>query len=270
MKGRETQSRILRLMEITEQDNKMKKIVTILISLNFTLATLNSSAQAPISTPDYAGGGNALDFDGTSDYVNVPNIAAYDFGSGSFTYECWVELDAIGSGFNAIANSWTASSCISGPSITGWGITNDVNSKISFWIGDGNSSCGFNVATTGSVLSANEWVHIACVRNGNAMEIYIDGILSATTTTSRTLTGGLDVQIGKYYTSHPPSTSNIDGQIDEVRLWNVARSQAQIRDAMNRGLVGNETGLVGYWTMNEGTGSVVSDLTSNANDGTRL
>lgn len=46
-------------------------------------------------------------------------------------------------------------------------------------------------------------------------------------------------------------------------------TQAEVRNSMCSTLDGNETGLVGYWNMNEGTGSVVTDLTSNANHGTR-
>ena len=52
------------------------------------------------------------------------------------------------------------------------------------------------------------------------------------------------------------------GEIDEVRVWNFPRSVKEIRDAMHTPLSGSETGLVGYWNFDEGSGQQVSDLSS--------
>ncbi len=80
-----------------------------------------------------------------------------------------------------------------------------------------------------------------------------------------------NLSIGAYDNSNGSGviTQHCDAQIDEVRIWNVARTQAQIRDNMCRQLTGAETGLVSYWNMNEGTGNTVNDLTTNNNHGTR-
>jgi len=56
--------------------------------------------------------------------------------------------------------------------------------------------------------------------------------------------------------------------MDEVRIWNVARSAADIQADMNRELIGNESGLVGYWKLNEGAGATIYDSTSNGSNGT--
>jgi len=70
-------------------------------------------------------------------------------------------------------------------------------------------------------------------------------------------------------TNAKDSTSALfDGAIDEVRVWNVARSEAQIRETMCKKLTGSETGLVGYWRFDNVSGTNVTDLTSNNNDGT--
>jgi len=50
-----------------------------------------------------------------------------------------------------------------------------------------------------------------------------------------------------------------------VRVWNIARTQDEIQVTMNRGLQGNETGLVGYWNFDDNT---ANDLTQYDNDGT--
>jgi hypothetical protein len=59
----------------------------------------------------------------------------------------------------------------------------------------------------------------------------------------------------------------LDGIIDTVRIWDIALTEAQIRENMNKELTGNEEGLIGYWNFNEGKGSIVHDLTPNQNHG---
>ena len=54
------------------------------------------------------------------------------------------------------------------------------------------------------------------------------------------------------------------GKMDEVRIWNIARTEAEIQASMNTSLTGNEAGLVGYWNFDDGT---AKDLTANGNDG---
>ena len=49
------------------------------------------------------------------------------------------------------------------------------------------------------------------------------------------------------------------GEIDEVRMWNIARSGDDIRATMNRSLTGLEPGLGGYWRFDEGEGQSVED-----------
>jgi hypothetical protein len=60
------------------------------------------------------------------------------------------------------------------------------------------------------------------------------------------------------------SESSFHGVIDEVRIWSVTRSRAEIQADMNRKLDGSEPGLVGYWRLDEGGGQVVSDATGNS------
>jgi len=60
----------------------------------------------------------------------------------------------------------------------------------------------------------------------------------------------------------------INGIMDEVRIWDVARSENQIRINMYRELAGDEDGLAGYWNFNEGRFSTVYDITQNKNHGT--
>ena len=56
------------------------------------------------------------------------------------------------------------------------------------------------------------------------------------------------------------SNGGFTGKIDELRIWNVARSDAEITATMKQRLTGKETGLVVYYTFDEGTGTSSTDL----------
>ncbi len=60
---------------------------------------------------------------------------------------------------------------------------------------------------------------------------------------------------------------HFNGCLADIRVWNVARSEEDIRRDMKRRLTGNEAGLVGYWRFDEGQGNVVKDSSVNHNDG---
>src|SRR5262249_19052432 len=59
-----------------------------------------------------------------------------------------------------------------------------------------------------------------------------------------------------------------DGELDEVRIWNTARSAAEIQSNMCRSLTGTEPGLMGYWRFDEGSGTTVMDASGHGFDGT--
>ena len=60
----------------------------------------------------------------------------------------------------------------------------------------------------------------------------------------------------------------MEGAIDELRVWNDVRTQAEIKANMHTELSGSESNLVAYYNFNDGSGTTSTDLTSNSNDGT--
>ncbi|MCX8155476.1 MAG: FG-GAP-like repeat-containing protein [Verrucomicrobiae bacterium] len=116
------------------------------------------------------------------------------------------------------------------------------------------------------------WYHVAFVFDdaANTHVLYLDGnvVASGSVTVSATYDGhplllGADTQ-------NENITDFLVGKLDEVRLWNVARSAAEINADRLRRLNGNEPGLAGYWRLDEGSGFIAQDATSNNNHGTLL
>ena len=68
--------------------------------------------------------------------------------------------------------------------------------------------------------------------------------------------------------NHPSLGRNFDGGIDELRIWNRALSQAEIQSNKDRELTATEAGLVAYYTMNDGAGQILRDVTGRGHDGT--
>ena len=116
------------------------------------------------------------------------------------------------------------------------------------------------------ILNDNTCHQLAIVRAGVSVSAYADGILKGTVTHGSVANVGIStspIMIGR----NNFADMDFGGFIHEIRFWNSARSQSNIQSAMNVMLVGNETGLIGYWKCNDGFGQTVNDFSINNNDG---
>ncbi|MHC4213405.1 MAG: LamG domain-containing protein [Planctomycetota bacterium] len=113
-----------------------------------------------------------------------------------------------------------------------------------------------------------QWHHFAGTYGKNYVVLYIDGVqISKISHDGRQLVHSpVDLCIGHGGPGGPSELFR--GIIDEVRLWNVERTQQQIQNNMRKSLTGDEAGLVAYWKLDEGKGTIAHDSTKNHNDGT--
>lgn len=168
--------------------------------------TWTAAGNAQIDTAQSQFGGASGLFDGAGDYISTPNHADWDFGSGDFTIECFVRRNSAALGH--VVGKWSTSN-------RGWVI---------FIKADGNAQ--FSYSTTGSnfidavgtiPIPLSTWVHVAAVRSGATVTVYVGGVqavvhnIGASTifNSTRVLEVGLENSIG-----YAP----FDGWLDELRI----------------------------------------------------
>lgn len=197
---------------------------------------------------------NVLSFDGSGDYVEVPDDDSLDFGTGDFTISLWAKgtFASHGSGWNIII----AKGKLTDAGSYSIGYTQD--HKLRFLLGGGETN------NSGEVLLSGEYKHIAVVRSGGVSNIYVDGDLRNTVASSRTASNTEPLYIGK---DGHGNGRNITGSVSGVRLYSRGLSASEILDLYHDNTV-DDTNLEGYWKLDEGTGTNSTDSSSNSNDGT--
>ena len=113
----------------------------------------------------------------------------------------------------------------------------------------------------------NQWYHIALIYDGQTFKTYLDGDLVASVDTPENIfeCTGQDLIIGAMQIG---DFKSLNGNVDDVSLWNISLDQETIQSNMNTELTGIEEGLIGYWNFNEGEGSELTDLSGNGYNGT--
>ena len=201
--------------------------------------------------PAMSAPGNALNFDGADDYVILGNESNFDFEH-AMTVAAWIKVDTFTINWQAIVTKGDGS----------WRLQRyDTTNYVDF----GTSGLS-NVDLKGKTnVNDGNWHYIAGVFDGSEKYLYVDGQLdTAVSVTNVIWTSDDAVEIGA---NSVESDRNFDGLIDEVRIWNVARSGEEILDNMNNPLTGHETGLVGYYKFDMSSGTWLYDHTGNDNTG---
>lgn len=229
--------------------------------LVFLLASISAFTQ---------GSGNAIQFGAAGgSFLSCGSGIIVEF---PFAAEAWVKFDDL-SGFEGICQTewpdvlnyhgfWLASHA------SGSG-GRDV--RIGYGDGTGSGSTNRQTAISPAIIPTGVWTHVMGIWDDpfNA-RIYINGVEQ---TVSYNGTGAPIIDhapVSRALIGYVPTnttTPHFDGQIDEVRIWDVGPTEAEVRDRMCRQLDGTEAGLRGYWRMDEGSGTTVVDLSGSGQDG---
>jgi hypothetical protein len=159
-------------------------------------------------TPQTIGGSGY--FDGTGDYLTVPDSDAFNFGSGAFTIEAWVYANALGV-YNAVVAQWP----VNGGSTSNSFVLESVGSNMDFYWVQGTTLYG--PATLGTI-STGTWTHYAICRSGNTLYPFKNGVLGTTVSITQTLnnatanvTVGGEVAGGGYWNGYISNVRIIKG-----------------------------------------------------------
>ncbi len=113
------------------------------------------------------------------------------------------------------------------------------------------TTSGYYGAAADCGLELNKTFHCALVYDGATLKFYRNGFLmKSTPATGNLILNDWQTTIGDYAASPPGAQENMTGYINEVRIWNVARTQQELRDHMNTSLANpnSQTGLLAYYT----------------------
>jgi sugar lactone lactonase YvrE len=237
------------------QESNAHGLATITVEASATGGTVIETFNVIVSPP---GAGNALSFDGINDYVNLGNSTALK-PANALTYEMWV-----------YHSNWPAcdSNIISNTQAGGYAfVATPDYFKVETSVNGSYQYANFNKTLTGS-----GWHHFALTFDGRYLKSFLDGEQKAESDlgASYTLTyhaSNSTIIGGEAGTGSAPTGRYFDGKIDELRIWNTARTASQIRSTMCQRLTGGETGLVAYYRFDHSSGTTLIDLTGNGLNG---
>lgn len=214
--------------------------------------------------------GWALRFDGNNDLVRLHETELM-LGPGwqtTKTVSLWVKPTG------ASPCSFNVAACdnIFGDRPRWWGISIgefDGEDKIWFY----NYCTETGIDHIGVDYTPDTWVHLAYVHDNDVLYAYKNGVQVGSVPTGATCqpdTGAYPVlHLGGIIVSSERNWT-FAGDLDEVRIWNLVRTQQQIQDNMYQSLVGDETGLRAYYKMSDGSGLTLTDDSIYDWDGTLL
>ncbi len=208
------------------------------------------------------GAGRAIDFDGVNDYVVHANNAALKTTE-AVTVEGWI--------YARTAEQWESFMSFAqdnGSNESGYDFSY-VNEKLRFrckTVTMGGNEWDNN---PGAEIPFNQWIHVAGVYDGAEMRMYLNGVLAEKQSKTGLISwqfDPIDMRIGAYHDDN--EDYYFDGQVDEVRIWNVARTEDEIRSKMCSKLAGTENGLVAYYRLDEVAGAISKDESATNLEGT--
>lgn len=208
---------------------------------------------------------NCLNFD-SKDYVYIGD--ACNLEKSDFTVEAWIYVNNNSSPHKIINKGGTQSGT---PKNAGYFLRTSAP-----WVGKNSieftiaGSKGKFVSVISNTLKIKQWIHVAGVRKGKELKLFIDGKLVDTQNTDTVYDTNTNVPLtigALNRVNGRPIGEFMNGKIDEVRIWNVARTQKEINSNKDCAITSSKKGLVAVYNLDASTGNIVLDKSGNDNNG---
>jgi hypothetical protein len=205
-------------------------------------------------TPTWVNGkfGKGLNFFNLGNYIQVSDSNSLDTTS-DVTVSAWIKLNGNSDTQFVVNKDENYSLRVTGGLV-----------RMQFWTGTTIRAVDVTAPSSGS------WHHVVGVVTSNEVTaVYVDGILQGSS--AYVLSGGVSRVLTNPLIFGTGFGGGYAGSIDEVRIYNRALSQSEVSTLYKGGVVvkrqANNLGLVGYWPMNEGDGTVAGDSSGFGNTG---
>jgi len=160
--------------------------------------------------------GKALYFDGEDDYVEIPDDDSLDVGEGNFTLSLWIKVNSISAWTGLIdKHGWV------GSYVKGYGLLFYPDDKVSLYIGDGTAYK--NAVWFDLNLIGTGWHYLSVVRRDGTAELFVDSISKGI----KSCFSGDASWPERHVLIN--SQKKLNGTIDEVRIYNRALTEDEIR-----------------------------------------
>lgn len=206
----------------------------------------------------------ALDFDGINDKVLTPTASSLNFGSTTnFTIEAWIKLDG-----NQANNTVIIGKASTGSSWQGYQLSLYDN-RLTASINTGNTLIGTSNGLIGvTYLNDDIWHHVALVvsRTDTVCRLFVDGTLEVSIKHD-SIRNSINTNASLFIGADRNESLFFNGIIDEMRIWNIARTASEISNHKNTELSASTLGLLVNYQFNTSSGTTLTDITSNAFNG---
>ena len=196
-----TGTSLLTLQDSTFKDNSVN------------VATITASSPAPVIqsfTPFTQVWGGS--FNGTTDYLTIPANTAFVFGTGDFTMEAWVYATALPTAPQGTIMANGGNSNVT----TNYAVHLYLSTTLYPSLYVGTSTTQSVGITSSSAILVNTWNHIAATRSGNTFTVWVNGVSSATGTSSVNLNTSQDLYISREYSDL--ANRYLTGYISNARI----------------------------------------------------
>jgi parallel beta-helix repeat protein len=226
-------------------------------------STVNNNTGTLINGPTWVNGkyGKALQFDGVNDMVNVPDSSLWDFGTGNFTMDAWINtrnqtktMRIVSAGYGTPEYTGSYLWSLGFGYNSGWGSGTRINyaTKVDGYYRD--------FVSNSLTYNNNDWAHVAVVKNGTTISFYFNGAAAGNASITYPSNANSHLTIGARQSDTPENYIEFfDGIIDEVKIYNRTLSAEEIRQEyetetqIGKNIIGGPYFGGNYWSDYFGT-----------------